>query len=89
MQVPVKRTELLTFFPTADPLNLQPFKIPQPTTQLFNKTQIPPYIHVHHEQNSYPFQFSQHHINTRPTLKVGDHLYVQLYIDKFESTLST
>lgn len=28
-------------------------------------------------------------MNTRPTVKVGDDVYVQLYMDKFESTLSS
>lgn len=34
------------------------------------------------------FEFSEEDMNTRPTVKVGD-IYVQLYMDKFEGTLSS
>ncbi|MFW0808345.1 CAP domain-containing protein [Bacillus pumilus] len=89
IQVGVKDSKVVTLFATGDGLNVEPFKIGQATSEVFKKTQIAPYIHVEDEQNSYRFEFSEDDMNTRPTVKVDDDVYVQLYMDKFESTLSS
>ena len=79
---------MVTLFATGDGLNVEPFKIGQATSEVFKNTNRS--LHsCRGRGNSYRFEFSEDDMNTRPTVKVGDDVYVQLYMDKFESTLSS
>ncbi|MCY8181990.1 CAP domain-containing protein [Bacillus paralicheniformis] len=88
VQIGLLGGKAVTLFATGDGLNTAPFKIGRPSREVFKTAQIAPYVNVQYKGSSYRFEFSEEDMNTRPTVKVGD-IYVQLYMDKFEGTLSS
>lgn len=88
VQIGILDHKAVTLFATGEKINTAPFKIGQPARDVFKKTQIAPYVNVKYDGSWYRFEFSEEDMNTRPTVKAGD-LYVQLYMDKFEGTLSS
>ncbi|MFN2746097.1 MULTISPECIES: CAP domain-containing protein [Bacillus] len=88
VQIGIQNHKAVTLFATGDGINVSPFKIGQPSRDVFKTTQIAPYVNVKYDGNSYRFEFSEEDMNTRPTVKAGNR-YVQLYMDKFDGTLSS
>ncbi|MCG8395365.1 CAP domain-containing protein [Bacillus atrophaeus] len=88
VQIGVLKDKVVTLFASGNGINAKPFQIGETTGEVFKTTQVAPFVNVEYKGNSYRFEFSEEDINTRPTVKVGK-VYVQLYMDKFEGSLSS
>ncbi|MBD1380957.1 CAP domain-containing protein [Metabacillus arenae] len=88
VQIGVKKGKVVSVYANGFDTKVKPFKIGQSISDIYKITTITPNISIEYEGNSYRFEFSEQDMNTRPTIKLGQ-AYVQLYIDKFDGTLSS
>ncbi|KKI93959.1 membrane protein [Bacillus sp. SA1-12] len=88
MQIGILGQRVVTVYAIGSEVNADPFKIGQPVQEVFKIAPVSPSISLDYDGNSYRFEFSEEDMNTRPTVKLED-VYVQLYIDKFDGTLSS
>ena len=88
MQAAVKEGKIVSLYAIGNELNLSPFKIGQAVTALHQNFQMESTIDLEWDGNSYRFELSEEDMGMKPLLKVGD-AYAQVYIDKFEGTVSS
>lgn len=88
IQIGVLKDKVVSAYGIGENLNAKPFKIGQPIQEVFQIAPISPSITTEYDGNSYRFELSEEDMNTRPSVKIG-HVYVQLYIDKFDGNLSS
>ncbi len=88
IQIGVLNQRVVTVYAIGSEVNVKPFRIGQSVQEVFKIQPVTSTITLEYEGNSYRFELSEEDMNTRPTIKIDD-LYVQLYIDKFDSVLSS
>jgi uncharacterized protein YkwD len=88
MQFGVKDGKIVTAFSTGPESNHSLFEIGQSYESLNETFNFAESVTVVHEEGSYRFQLKEDEIKTRP-LVILDDLYIQLYFDDFEQTLSS
>lgn len=88
IQVGVLNGVVVTAFGMGPALDMEPFKIGQSIEEIFSLNVIEPDITFEYNGSSYKFELSEQDMNTRPLIKM-DEFFVQLYIDRFTSTVSS
>lgn len=88
MQVGVLNKQIVTVYAIGSHVNISPFRIGQPVDELFSSIPIEPDVNLEFDGSSYRFELTEDDMNTRPLLPIGD-FFVQIYIDKFDGTLSS
>lgn len=80
--------KVVTVYAIGEKTNISPFKIGQPVSDIYSLVPIETYISLNYKGSSYRFELTENDLNTSPLIQMGG-LYVQLYIDKFDDTLSS
>ncbi|ASS91679.1 CAP domain-containing protein [Aeribacillus pallidus] len=88
-QFGVLNGKVVTVFAIGKEVNVDPFQIGQPSTKVFHIVAPNSFVTADIGLNSYRFELSEDDLNVRPTVRLNDDLYVQLYMDKFTGTLSS
>ena len=88
IQAGVLNGKVVTAYGIGPSVNVQPFKIGQPIEEIFSMNVIEPDVTFEYNGSSYKFELSEQDMNTRPIIKMGEY-FVQLYIDKFTSSVSS
>lgn len=88
IQAGVLNDKVVTAYGIGPSVNVQPFKIGQPIEEIFSMNVIEPDVTFEYNGSSYKFELSEQDMNTRPIIKMGEY-FVQLYIDKFTSSVSS
>lgn len=88
MQAGVLDGSIVTIFALGNSLNVSPYKIGQSIEEIYRSTLLDTEITLSSENGTYRFELSEHDLNIRPLVQLGD-IYAQLNIDKFTSTLSS
>lgn len=88
IQAGVLNDKVVTAFGIGPKVDVLPFKIGQPIEEIFSMNVIEPEVTFEYNGSSYKFELSEQDMNTRPVIKMGDY-FVQLYIDKFTSSVSS
>ncbi|MBT2678444.1 CAP domain-containing protein [Bacillus sp. ISL-35] len=88
IQAGVLNDKVVTAYGIGPKVDVLPFKIGQPIEEIFSMNVIEPEVTFEHNGSSYKFELSEQDMNTRPVIKMGDY-FVQLYIDKFTSSVSS
>ncbi|MGN1401833.1 MAG: CAP domain-containing protein [Bacillus sp. (in: firmicutes)] len=89
LQVGVKDDKVVTVYSIGDKLDMSPFKIGQPVRELFQNIDIASMVDIKWDGGSYQFELSEEDMNIKPLVDLGNGVYAQVYIDKFESTVSS
>lgn len=87
-QVGIKDDKVVTLYIVGEKLNIKPFRIGQSIADIYSSYFIPSDLELDYKGESYLFELSEEDMNIRPIITM-EHLYVQLYIDKFNGTLSS
>ncbi|CAM3753421.1 CAP domain-containing protein [Mesobacillus thioparans] len=88
IQAGVLNGKVVTAYGIGPKVDVLPFKIGQPIEEVFSMNVIVPEVTFEYNGSSYKFELSEQDMNTRPVIKMGDY-FVQLYIDKFTSSVSS
>lgn len=88
IQAGVLNDKVVTAYGIGPKVDVLPFKIGQPIEEIFSMNVIEPEVTFEYNGSSYKFELSEQDMNTRPVIKMGDY-FVQLYIDKFTSSVSS
>lgn len=88
IQAGVVNGKVVTAYGIGSSVNVQPFKIGQHIEEIFSMNVIEPDVTFEYNGSSYKFELSEQDMNTRPIIKMGEY-FVQLYIDKFTSSVSS
>jgi uncharacterized protein YkwD len=88
IQAGVLNDKVVTAYGIGPSVNVQPFKIGQRIEEIFSMNVIEPDVTFEYNGSSYKFELSEQDMNTRPIIKMGEY-FVQLYIDKFTSSVSS
>ncbi|WP_432442790.1 CAP domain-containing protein [Mesobacillus selenatarsenatis] len=88
IQAGVLDGKVVTAYGIGPSVNVQPFKIGQRIEEIFSMNVIEPDVTFEYNGSSYKFELSEQDMNTRPIIKMGEY-FVQLYIDKFTSSVSS
>ncbi|WP_257391805.1 CAP domain-containing protein [Mesobacillus jeotgali] len=88
IQAGVLNGKVVTAYGIGPAVDVQPFKIGQHIEEIFSMNVIEPEVTFEHNGSSYKFELSEQDMNTRPVIKMGEY-FVQLYIDKFTSSVSS
>jgi uncharacterized protein YkwD len=88
IQAGVLNDRVVTAYGIGPKVDVLPFKIGQPIEEIFSMNVIEPEVTFEYNGSSYKFELSEQDMNTRPVIKMGDY-FVQLYIDKFTSSVSS
>ena len=88
MQAAVREDTVVSLYAIGSELNLSPFEIGQPVNALHQNFQMESTIDLEWDGNSYRFELSEEDMGMKPLLKIGE-TYAQVYIDKFEGTVSS
>ncbi|MFE8703666.1 CAP domain-containing protein [Cytobacillus sp. FJAT-54145] len=88
VQVGVKDQKVVTIYAIGENVNIAPFKIGQPVEEIYTTAFIETNINLDYDGSSYRFELNENEINTRPLIQMGE-IFAQLYIDKFDATLSS
>ncbi|MCM3123437.1 CAP domain-containing protein [Mesobacillus sp. AQ2] len=88
IQAGVLNDKVVTAYAIGPKVDVLPFKIGQPIEEIFSMNVIEPEVTFEYNGSSYKFELSEQDMNTRPVIKMGDY-FVQLYIDKFTSSVSS
>lgn len=87
VQVGVENNQVVTIFAMGENLDIAPFEIGQPVEEIFNTQYIDTNVNIDMNGNTYHFELNDTDLNLRPIVQLGN-VYVQLYIDRFNGTLS-
>jgi uncharacterized protein YkwD len=88
IQAGVLNDKVVTAYGIGPKVDVLPFKIGQPIEEIFSMNVIEQEVTFEYNGSSYKFELSEQDMNTRPVIKMGDY-FVQLYIDKFTSSVSS
>ncbi|MRX71703.1 hypothetical protein GJU40_05880 [Bacillus lacus] len=88
LQIGIENDRVVSVYGIGSEVNVSPFTLGQPLAEVFKIAPVSPSLEMEAHGNSYRFEFSEEDMNTRPSVKMGD-VYIQLYIDKFDGTLSS
>lgn len=88
IQVGVENDRVVTVFGTGSDVQVNPFKIGQPLSELESKGLIKPEISLNINKNRYRFELTDEEQKSRPLIALGN-VYVQLYIDTFTGKISS
>lgn len=88
VQIGVLNGKAVTAFVMGPKLDSEPFQVGQSMEEIFSLNVIEPDITFELNGSSYKFELSEQDMNTRPLVKM-DEYFVQLYIDRFTSTVSS
>jgi uncharacterized protein YkwD len=87
-QVGIKDNKIVTLYATGSEIDIQPFKIGQPVSEIYSSMIFETNISIDYNNSSYKFELSEDDLNTRPLIMIGN-VFAQLYLDKFNGTLSS
>lgn len=88
MQVGVEKGKVVTIYGIGQDLSIAPFKIGQKIADIQRIVPMESKKTLEVNGNSYQFELSEEEMQLLPLFQLGD-VWVQLYIDKFEQTLSS
>ena len=88
VQIGMEDGKVVTVFAIGKDVEIGPFHIGQPIGEIYASNPIESNINLKYKDSSYRFELSEDDINTQPLIKIGN-VYAQLYIDKFNGTLSS
>ena len=88
VQVGIENDRVVTLYVMGKKLNIKPFYIGQPIFEIRNSYFIPSVLEINHQDQEFQFELSEEDINIRPIIQI-DHIYAQLYMDKYTETLSS
>lgn len=88
IQVGIANNKVVTLYAIGQDVNITPFKIGEKVENLYAKIPIESNINVEYEGNSYRFELTEDDINTHPLVQIGS-FYVQVFLDKFDGTVSS
>lgn len=88
IQVGVANKRIVTIYAIGKEVDITPFKIGQPVSDIYTTIPIEPNISLDYDGNSYRFELTEDDMNSRPLVPIGD-FYAQVHIDKFDGTVSS
>lgn len=88
IQVGIANDKVVTLYAIGQDVNITPFKIGEKIENLYTKIPIDSNINVEYQGNSYRFELTEEDINTQPLVQIGS-FYAQIYLDKFDGTVSS
>lgn len=88
IQAGILNDKVVTAYGTGQKVDVMPFEIGQPIEDIFSMNVIEPEVTFEYNGSTFKFELSEQDMNTRPLVKMGDY-FVQLYIDKFTSSVSS
>ncbi|WP_223700354.1 CAP domain-containing protein [Sutcliffiella deserti] len=88
VQIGVEKGVVVTAFTTGTVNDNLPFQIGRTYEDLDEEFSFADSVTVMYEEGSYRFQIKEEELSTRPLISVGD-VFVQLYFDDVENTLSS
>ncbi|WP_096154761.1 CAP domain-containing protein [Bacillus sp. FJAT-45066] len=88
VQFGIQNEEIVTIFVVGDQINNQPFIIGEQYEALNVTLNFEEQLQLSYESGSYRFQLSEEELQVRPIIEL-ENIYVQLYFDSFEGTLSS
>ncbi|MEQ2529247.1 hypothetical protein EKG37_09690 [Robertmurraya yapensis] len=88
IQVGIANNKVVTLYAIGQDVNITPFKIGEKVENLYAKIPIKSNINVENEGSSYRFELTEEDINTHPLVQIGS-FYVQVFLDKFDGTVSS
>ncbi|GLB61191.1 putative membrane protein YlbC [Cytobacillus sp. NCCP-133] len=87
-QIGVSDNKVVTIFAAGKNLDVTPFKIGQPVSEINSSVFVETNINIEYKDSTYLFELSEEDLHIRPLVMVGSQ-YAQLNIDKFTGTLSS
>ncbi|MDX5475328.1 MAG: CAP domain-containing protein [Bacillaceae bacterium] len=88
VQFGVHNDEVVSVYVIGDELKNGPFTIGEQYENLNKTLNFQDKVQISYESGSYRFQLTEEELQVRPVIEV-DNIYVQLYFDAFEGTLSS
>lgn len=88
IQVGIWEGKVISIFATGEEVDVTPFKIGQPSGEIYSSLYAETNIEIEFEGSVYRFELSEADMNMRPIIRIGDY-YALLYLDKFTGTLSS
>ncbi|AZB44830.1 hypothetical protein CEF21_11160 [Bacillus sp. FJAT-42376] len=88
IQVGVLSGKVVSVYGIGDGVNMKPYRLGEPLSEVYQISPVSPSLSMDYEGNSYRFELSEEDMNTRPAVDMGE-MVIQLYIDRFEGTLSS
>ncbi|MDQ0272399.1 CAP domain-containing protein [Cytobacillus purgationiresistens] len=89
VQVGVLNNKVITIFATGDDVDVTPFRIGQPSGEIYSSLFAETNIEIELEGSSYRFELSEADLNMRPSVRIGKDYFALLYLDKFTGALSS
>ncbi|KZZ82977.1 CAP domain-containing protein [Bacillus sp. SJS] len=88
VQIGVLADKVVSVYAIGNGVNMNPYKLGEPLSEVYQTAPISSSLSMEHDGNSYRFELSEEDMNTRPAIE-ADGTIIQLYIDKFDGTLSS
>lgn len=88
IQVGVANNKVVTLYAIGQDVNITPFKIGEKVENIHAALSLESNINVEYEGNSYRLELTEDDLNTQPLVQIGS-FYVQIYLDKFDGTVSS
>ncbi|WP_059170021.1 CAP domain-containing protein [Bacillus sp. FJAT-27445] len=88
IQVGVLDNKAVTIYAMGRDTNVAPFAIGNPLEEIFTSFAIHTNITIDYGGNAYRLELNDTDVNTMPLIQLGD-IFAQLYIDKFNGSLSS
>lgn len=88
IQIGVLSDKVVSVYAIGEGVDIKPYQIGEPLSQVYQKAPVSSTLSMEHNGNSYRFELSEEDMNTRPVIET-DGVVIQLYIDRFDGTLSS
>ncbi|TKC18541.1 hypothetical protein FA727_03020 [Robertmurraya kyonggiensis] len=88
IQVGIANNKVVTLYAIGQDVNITPFKIGEKVENLYANQSIESNINVEYQGNTYRFELTEDDLNTQPLVQIGSS-YAQIFLDKFDGTVSS
>lgn len=80
--------QIATVFSSAQKMNIYPFAVGQSIDDIYKQLNMDSFVELNYQETDYRFELSEDDLHIRPLIKFDD-IYAQVYLDKFEGTVSS